>query len=91
MGLNNWLIDLYRLQQEINLNRVSETTVSDALRALFSLKSTLHAYNRRIAEVSSCFHIKHYVVLFPFIRSNARDMYVEMIVVWTMLVAVLAE
>ncbi|XP_022139922.1 SET and MYND domain-containing protein 4 [Momordica charantia] len=39
-----------RLQQEINLNRVSETTLSDALRALFSLKSTLHAYNRRIAE-----------------------------------------
>lgn len=43
-------IHFIRLQQEINLNRVSETTVSDALRALVSLKSTLHEYNRRIAE-----------------------------------------
>ncbi|TYK20651.1 SET and MYND domain-containing protein 4 isoform X1 [Cucumis melo var. makuwa] len=43
-------IHFTRLQQEINLNRVSETTVSDALGALISLKSTLHEYNRRIAE-----------------------------------------
>ncbi|XP_038895096.1 SET and MYND domain-containing protein 4 isoform X3 [Benincasa hispida] len=43
-------IHFTRLQHEINLNRVSETTVSDALRALISLKSTLHEYNRRIAE-----------------------------------------
>ncbi|XP_023520332.1 SET and MYND domain-containing protein 4 isoform X3 [Cucurbita pepo subsp. pepo] len=43
-------IHFTRLQQEINSNRVSETTVSDALRALCSLKSTLHAYNKRIAE-----------------------------------------
>lgn len=74
MGLNSWLTNLHRLQQEINLNRVSETTVSDALRALVSLKSTLHEYNRRIAEVSSCFHIKHCMASFPSICLNGREL-----------------
>ncbi|KAK9282913.1 hypothetical protein L1049_011138 [Liquidambar formosana] len=44
-------IYIRRLQEAVVSRNISTTTLSDALRSLGQLRSTLHTYNKRIAEV----------------------------------------
>lgn len=48
-----WHVSLCRLKDAIVSNEVSTATLSCALRSLDLLRSTLHAYNKKIAEVGS--------------------------------------
>lgn len=55
LSLNNvwyWHVSLCRLKDAIVSNEVSTDTLSYAFGCLDLLRSTLHAYNKKIAEVS---------------------------------------
>ena len=68
MGISYLNVLFNRLQDAIVVNEVRTNTLSDALIALELLRSTLHAYNKKIAEVSSAIHprlgYKEHLVLF---------------------------
>lgn len=58
---------LGRLQDAIVSREMSSTTLMDALKSLCLLRSTLHAYNKGIAEVSSGHPLLHHFFFFFFI------------------------